>query len=49
MSMSKDMHDVTGEYVILCTIHRTKLLRKNAGELPFKVNCYSDIILRIVK
>ena len=47
--MSKDMHDVIGEYVILYTIRRTKILRKNGVELPFKVNCYSDIIFRIVK
>ena len=36
LSMSKDMHDVIGEYVILYTIRRTRLLRKNGGELPFK-------------
>ena len=49
LSMSKDMHDVTGEYVILYTIRGTKLLRKNGGELPLKVNRYSDIVLRRIK
>ena len=49
MSMSKDMHDVIGEYVILYTIRGTRLVRKNAGELPLKVNCYSDIVIIMIK
>ena len=49
LSMSKHIHDVTGEYVILYTIRRTRLLRKNGGELPLKFNCYNDIILKMIK